>query len=230
MPLVSALRLVTARHRGVLLPYLELEFDHLGIGDGRRRSRRPRSISSARRWPTRWKASTTAVARPKSCGPTTAACSFTASPMAAAFYLLRHDLRSAKAAISASPGRRRRGFRHGDFGQQRVGGRRACRLRCDCRQGCRDRRAGRDGADSQGAPGTRTGPAQGGAVAEGGRQNSSTAAGTRRRTDADRDLPGPGARGGPAGRAADARRIGRPGRGARARTLGSSHPDRGRRQ
>ena len=31
MPLVSALRLVTARHRGVLLPYLELEFDHLGI-------------------------------------------------------------------------------------------------------------------------------------------------------------------------------------------------------
>ena len=31
MPLVSALRLVAARHRGVLLPYLELEFDHLGI-------------------------------------------------------------------------------------------------------------------------------------------------------------------------------------------------------
>jgi hypothetical protein len=27
---VSALRLVTARHRGVLLPYLELEFDDLG--------------------------------------------------------------------------------------------------------------------------------------------------------------------------------------------------------
>jgi hypothetical protein len=31
MPLVSALRLVAARHRGVLLPYLELDFDHLGI-------------------------------------------------------------------------------------------------------------------------------------------------------------------------------------------------------
>ena len=31
MPPFSALRLVTARHRGVLLPYLKLEFDHLGI-------------------------------------------------------------------------------------------------------------------------------------------------------------------------------------------------------
>jgi hypothetical protein len=31
MPITSASRLVKARHRGVLLPYLELEFDHLGI-------------------------------------------------------------------------------------------------------------------------------------------------------------------------------------------------------
>jgi hypothetical protein len=31
MPPVSALRLVKARHRGILLPYLELEFDHRGI-------------------------------------------------------------------------------------------------------------------------------------------------------------------------------------------------------
>ena len=31
MPLVSALRLVAARHRGVLLPCLELDFDHLGV-------------------------------------------------------------------------------------------------------------------------------------------------------------------------------------------------------
>jgi hypothetical protein len=30
MPIVSALRLVAARHRGVLLPYLELDFDHIG--------------------------------------------------------------------------------------------------------------------------------------------------------------------------------------------------------
>jgi hypothetical protein len=30
MPLVSSLRLVSARHRGVLMPHLELEFDHLG--------------------------------------------------------------------------------------------------------------------------------------------------------------------------------------------------------
>ena len=31
MPIISAKRLVEARHRGVLLPHLELEFDHLGI-------------------------------------------------------------------------------------------------------------------------------------------------------------------------------------------------------
>jgi hypothetical protein len=31
MPFVSALRLVAARHRGVLLPYLELDFDHLDM-------------------------------------------------------------------------------------------------------------------------------------------------------------------------------------------------------
>jgi hypothetical protein len=31
MPLVSAQRLVAARHRGVLLPHIELEFDHLGL-------------------------------------------------------------------------------------------------------------------------------------------------------------------------------------------------------
>jgi hypothetical protein len=30
VPIATALRLVTARHRGVLLPYMELEFDHLG--------------------------------------------------------------------------------------------------------------------------------------------------------------------------------------------------------
>ena len=31
MPLVAAMRLVAARHRGVLLPCVELDFDHLGI-------------------------------------------------------------------------------------------------------------------------------------------------------------------------------------------------------
>jgi hypothetical protein len=31
MPIVSASRLVAARHRGVLLPHLDLDFDHLGI-------------------------------------------------------------------------------------------------------------------------------------------------------------------------------------------------------
>jgi hypothetical protein len=31
MPVTTALRLVAARHRGVLLPYIDLDFDHLGI-------------------------------------------------------------------------------------------------------------------------------------------------------------------------------------------------------
>jgi hypothetical protein len=31
MPLVSAQRLVAARHRGVLLPHVELDFDYLGL-------------------------------------------------------------------------------------------------------------------------------------------------------------------------------------------------------
>jgi hypothetical protein len=31
MPISRALRLVTARHRGVLLPYLDLDFDHVGV-------------------------------------------------------------------------------------------------------------------------------------------------------------------------------------------------------
>jgi hypothetical protein len=31
MPIISASRLVAARHRGVLLPHLDLDFDHLGI-------------------------------------------------------------------------------------------------------------------------------------------------------------------------------------------------------
>jgi hypothetical protein len=31
MPITTALRLVAARHRGVLLPYVDLDFDHLGI-------------------------------------------------------------------------------------------------------------------------------------------------------------------------------------------------------
>jgi hypothetical protein len=31
LPIISASRLVAARHRGILLPHLELDFDHLGI-------------------------------------------------------------------------------------------------------------------------------------------------------------------------------------------------------
>ena len=102
MPLVSALRLVAARHRGVLLPYLELEFDHLGI----------LSVAAVLADPDRFVGAT--LADPLE-GADYGRCK--AKVMRAhdgglcihsfahgrAFYRLRHDARSAKAAIEQAP-------------------------------------------------------------------------------------------------------------------------------
>jgi hypothetical protein len=72
-PFATALRLVKARHRGVLYPDVELEFDHLGVmtvgavlADADR--------MSVRRLPTRWRASITAAARPSLLSKMTAIC------------------------------------------------------------------------------------------------------------------------------------------------------------
>ena len=102
MPPVSALRLVTARHRGVLLPYLELEFDHLGI----------RTVAEVLADPDRYIGET--LADPME-GIDYGRCK--AKIMQAddgglfvhsfahgrGFYFLRHDLRSAKAAVTQAP-------------------------------------------------------------------------------------------------------------------------------
>ena len=102
MPLVSALRLVAARHRGVLLPYLELEFDHLGLV----------SVADVLADPDRFVGET--LADPLE-GADYGRCK--AKVMRAddgglfihsfahgrSFYRLRHDARSAKAAIAQAP-------------------------------------------------------------------------------------------------------------------------------
>jgi hypothetical protein len=81
MPLVAAMRLVAARHRGILLPYVELDFDHLDIVCRSPPCLLIRIVSLARHWPIHWKVPTTDGAKPRSCGPMTVACASKASPM-----------------------------------------------------------------------------------------------------------------------------------------------------
>jgi hypothetical protein len=102
LPIISALRLVAARHRGVLLPHLELDFDHLGIV----------SVAEVLADPNRFVGET--LADPLE-GVDYGRCK--AKVMRAddgglfihsfahgrALYRLRHDARSAKAAIAKAP-------------------------------------------------------------------------------------------------------------------------------
>lgn len=102
MPLTSALRLVAARHRGVLMPYLELEFDHLGA----------HTVADVLADPDGFVGET--LADPLE-GVDYGRCK--AKVMRAddggllihsfahgrGLYLLRHDVRSAKAAIESAP-------------------------------------------------------------------------------------------------------------------------------
>ena len=102
MPITSASRLVAARHQGVLLPHLELDFDHLGIV----------SVAAVLADPDRFIGET--LADPLE-GVDYGRCkakvmrgddgglfihSFAHGPST---YLLRHDARSAKAAIAQAP-------------------------------------------------------------------------------------------------------------------------------
>jgi hypothetical protein len=102
MPLTSALRLVTARHRGVLMPYLELEFDHLGT----------RTVSDVLADPDNFVGETLADplegidygrCKAKVMRADDGGLLIHSFAHGRGIYLLRHDARSAKAAIENAP-------------------------------------------------------------------------------------------------------------------------------
>jgi hypothetical protein len=102
MPLVSALRLVSARHRGALLPYLELDFDHLGMV----------SVAAVLADPERFVGETLADplegadygrCKAKVMRANDGGLCIHSFAHGRAFYLLRHDGRSAKAAVAQAP-------------------------------------------------------------------------------------------------------------------------------
>jgi hypothetical protein len=102
MPIISAARLVAARHRGLLLPHLELDFDHLGIV----------SVAAVLAEPERFIGET--LADPLE-GPDYGRCKakvmrgddgglfIHSFAHGRTLYRLRHDARSAKAAIAQAP-------------------------------------------------------------------------------------------------------------------------------
>jgi hypothetical protein len=102
MPLVSALRLVATRHRGVLLPCLELDFDHLGMV----------SVGAVLADPDRYVGETLADplegaeygrCKAKVMRARDGALLIHSFAHGRGVYLLRHDARSAKAAIAQAP-------------------------------------------------------------------------------------------------------------------------------
>ena len=102
MPIISASRLVAVRHRGVLWPHLDLDFDHLGI----------LSVAQVLADPDRFIGET--LADPLE-GAAYGRCKaivmrgddggllIHSFAHGRAIYLLRHDVRSAKAAIAQAP-------------------------------------------------------------------------------------------------------------------------------
>jgi hypothetical protein len=102
MPIVSALRLVAARHRGVLLPYLELDFDHIGMV----------TVADVLADPGRYVGETLADplegahygrAKAKVMQGDDGGLFIHSFAHGRGFYRLRHDAQSAKAAIAQAP-------------------------------------------------------------------------------------------------------------------------------
>src|SRR6516225_1454439 len=102
MPIVSASRLVAARHRGVLLPHLDLDFDHLGMV----------SVAALLADPDRFIGETLADplegvdygrCKAKVMRRDDGGLFIHSFAHGRALYLLRHDARSAKAAIAQAP-------------------------------------------------------------------------------------------------------------------------------
>ena len=102
MPILSASRLVAARHRGVLLPHLDLDFDHLGIV----------SVAVVLADPDRFIGETLADplegvdygrCKAKIMRADDGGLFIHSFAHGRSIYLLRHDARSAKAAIAEAP-------------------------------------------------------------------------------------------------------------------------------
>lgn len=102
MPLVSALRLVKARHRGVLLPHLELDFDHLDTA----------TVADVLAEPDRYIGETLADplegaaygrCKAKVMQATDGGLFIHSFAHGRGLYLLRYDAQSAKAAIAKAP-------------------------------------------------------------------------------------------------------------------------------
>ena len=102
MPLLTALRLVKARHQGVLLPYIELDFDHLGMVP----------VATVLAEPERFVGETLADplegaeygrCKAKVMRDDGGGLFIHSFAHGRAIYRLRHDVRSAKAAIAKAP-------------------------------------------------------------------------------------------------------------------------------
>jgi hypothetical protein len=102
LPIISASRLVAARHRGVLLPHLELDFDHLGMV----------SVAAVLADPDRFIGETLADplegadygrCKAKVMRGDDGGLFIHSFAHGRSIYLLRHDARSAKAAIAQAP-------------------------------------------------------------------------------------------------------------------------------
>jgi hypothetical protein len=102
LPIISASRLVAARHRGVLLPHLDLDFDHLGVV----------SVAAVLADPDRFVGETLADplegvdygrCKAKIMRGDDGGLFIHSFAHGRSIYLLRHDARSAKAAIAQAP-------------------------------------------------------------------------------------------------------------------------------
>ena len=148
MPLLTALRLIKARHQGVLLPYIELDFDHLGMVP----------VATVLAEPERFVGETLADplegaeygrCKAKVMRDDGGGLFIHSFAHGRAIYRLRHDARSAKAAIAQAPKDGLIDYSDGDRGHGRDGGGRDHRFRRDRRQSRRNRRARGDGAYHQ---------------------------------------------------------------------------------
>jgi hypothetical protein len=150
MPLTTALRLVAARHRGVLLPYIDLDFDHLGIVP----------VASVLADPEHFVGETLADplegaaygrAKAKVMKADDGGLLIHSFAHGRGLYRLRHNARSAKMAILKDPANAVVDHAMAILAVTDLEADELADFCDDCRRNCQDRRSGRDGAHRQGA-------------------------------------------------------------------------------